>query len=484
MTYNAAGYAPAKDRVQMSDLVVKGGTLVTAADTFVADVAIAGGRIVAIGSDLPAPDGGAVIQAAGRLVFPGFVDPHVHLQMPIGDITSSDDFFSGSAAAACGGTTTIIDFVEAEPRGSLIEATRRRRAEADPQVCIDYSLHLTGNSAEPAFLHEIGHLARIGYTSLKLYTTYPGLMVEDRALLELLQLAARSGLLPIVHAENDAIIACRKSQLLAAGQIAPRYHPVSRPPAAEVEAVGRVLALAETAGAPVYFVHVSCAGALEAIRRARRAGQEVYTEVTPHHLLLDESVYAGEGFAGARFCCSPPLRAQPHLAALWAALAAGEIDTVATDHCPWDFATHRQRGRTDFTKIPNGLAGVETRVPLLYSEGVGAGRLRLNRFVQACATAPAQLFGLYPQKGSIIVGGDADLVIFDPARQVTLSASTLHQRTDDCPYEGWAVRGYPEIVLARGQVVAREGHFVGRAGAGRFVPRRPFIPRGHANYDQ
>lgn len=453
------------------NLVIKNGTLVTASDVLLADIGIAGEKIVAIGRELK---GEREIDASHHVIFPGFIDPHVHLQMSIGDITSTDDFLSGTIAAACGGTTTVIDFVETERGSSLAAAVRRRRAQADSKVVIDYSLHLTGNSAEPAFLDEVAALARQGYTSIKLYTTYAGLMVDDAEILRILDICRAHHLLPIVHAENHAIIEHLKREFLAAGHVEPRYHPLSRPCLAEAEAAQRVLALARVIDVPIYFVHVSCAETLAVIQRARAAGQMVYAEVTPQHLLLDQSEYEREGFEGAKFCCAPPLRPRENLDALWRALAAGEIQTVATDHCPWHYSTHRQRGRHDFTKIPNGLPGIETRVPVLYSEGVEAGRLSINRFVDACATMPAKLFGLYPQKGSIVVGGDADLVIYDVLREVTLSQSSLHQNVDYCPYEGWKVRGYPATVLSRGRIVVREGKFVGEAGAGRFIPRRPF----------
>jgi dihydropyrimidinase len=453
------------------DIVIKSGLVVTASDTYRADIGINGERIASIGQDLV---GEKIIDARNRLVFPGFVDPHVHLQMPAGGIISTDSFFTGTVAAACGGTTTIIDFIETDPSGSLLEAAAARRAAADPQVTVDYSLHLTGNMVSPTFLDDVGTLAGQGYTSLKLYTTYVGLMVHDAEILELLGAAKTHGLLPLVHAENDAIIARLQRELLAAGRIEPRFHPVSRPPIAEAEAAYRVLALARVADVPVYFVHVSCIETLEAIHGARASAQTVFVEVTPQHLLLDEVEYARPCLEGVSFCCAPPLRARRHRDALWAALASGAIQTVATDHCTWDRKTRLERGGQDFTRIPNGLPGIETRIPLLYSDGVGRGQLTLQRFVDACATAPAKLFGLYPRKGSVTIGGDADLVIYEPERKVVLSQAALHQTGDYCPYEGWPLRGYPELVLSRGRIVAREGQFVGEAGAGRFVARRRF----------
>ena len=459
--------------MKMFDLVIRGGTVVTPAGIARADIGIEDQRIAAIGTDL---QGREELDARGMYVLPGLIDVHVHLQMPAGDIVTTDDFFTGTMAAACGGTTTIIDFIEQLPGESPRAAAGARRAEADGKVAVDYSLHLTGNSSAPAFLEEIATLAGEGYTSLKLYTTYADIMVEDKDILCLLETCKSHGLLPIVHAENDAIIAYEQTRLLAAGLTAPRYHPHSRPCTAETEAVQRVLALAATVDVPVYFVHISCAESLEAIERARAAGQTVYVEVTPQHLLLDEQAYDQPDFEGAKYCCAPPLRARRHLDALWRGLQWGRVQTVATDHCPWDFATHRQRGRDNFTLIPNGLPGIETRALLLYHFGVNAGRISLPRFVELCATMPALLFGLAPRKGNIAVGADADLVLWDPGREITLSASSLHQRVDYCPYEGWQVRGAPDTVLLRGQVIVRRGQFVGAPAMGRFVPRAPFSP--------
>lgn len=456
----------------MFNLVIKGGTVVTGAGLMLADIGIEGEHIAAIGTHL---HGREEINAQGLYVLPGLIDVHVHLQMPAGDIVTTDDFFTGTMAAACGGTTTVIDFIEQPPDGSPGSATGARRAEADGRVAVDYSLHLTGNSSAPAFLEEIAALAQEGYTSLKLYTTYD-LMVDDRDILRLLETCKSHGLLPIVHAENDAIIAHEQSRLLAAGLTTPRYHPQSRPCTAEAEAVQRVLALAAIANAPVYFVHMSCAESLEAVERARAAGQTVYVEVTPQHLLLDETAYHQPDFEGAKYCCAPPLRNRRHLDALWHGLQWGKVQTVATDHCPWDFATHRQRGQENFTLIPNGLPGIETRPMLLYHFGVNAGRISLPRFVELCATTPAALFGLAPRKGSIAVGADADLVLWDPKREITLSVNSLHQHVDYCPYEGWKVLGAPRTVFLRGTAIVRDGQFAGAPGMGQFIPRAPFTP--------
>ncbi|MCS7286493.1 MAG: dihydropyrimidinase [Anaerolineae bacterium] len=455
------------------DAVVKNGVIVTASETFEADIGIEGGKIAVIGKGLEAP---LKIEAQGCYVFPGFIDVHVHLQMPVGDIVSADDFYTGTVAAACGGNTTIIDFAEARGSQSLLHAVEERRRQADEQVVIDYSLHLTGNRDDEEFLRNIAELAEQGYTSLKIYTTYPGLMVEDRQILRLLKVCRDAGILPIVHAENHHIIEQMKAQLLQEGKTSPRYHPVSRPCIAEAEAAQRVMALSAVMGTPVYFVHLSCVETLEAVRAVRRRGQEVYVEVTPHHLLLSDEEYLKPDLEGAMFVLSPPLRNKSHLEILWEALGMGEIQVVATDHCPWT-REQKKRGLDNFTLIPNGAPGIETRIPLLFTFGVRRGKLSLNQFVDVCSTTPAKLFGLYPQKGAIVPGADADIVIFDPRKEVILSWQNLHQNVDHCPYEGWRVEGYPRLVLSRGEVIVEDGKFLGRKGRGLFLPRRKFQSR-------
>jgi dihydropyrimidinase len=456
------------------DLVIRNGVVVTASDVVQADVGIAGGTIVALGRGLSAPE---TVDASGHLVFPGFVDPHVHLQMRSGDLCSADDFATGTIAAACGGTTTVVDFAEAHSE-PLAEAVARRRAEADGRVAVDYSLHLTGNADDAAFLEDVRRLAAAGYTSLKLYTTYPGLLVDDGQMLRLFALCREEGVLPLVHCENHAVVEHLRRRLWEEGERSLAAHPLSRPPEAEAEAAWRVLTLARVAGVAVYLVHVSARDTLEVLRWARGRGQEAYAEVCPQHLLVDSSVYARPFEEAAPFVYAPPSRPAEHLPALWAALKAGDLQVVATDHCPWNLAGQKDRGRDDFTRMPNGGAGIETRPVLLYSEGVQARGLPLTRFVDACATAPARLFGLYPRKGTVAVGADADLVVWDPEAEWTLRRSALHQNVDHCPFEGWVVRGRPRWVFLRGHLVAHEGEFVGKVGMGQFLPRRKFAHQG------
>jgi dihydropyrimidinase len=451
------------------DCVIRNGTVVTEAGCAVADVGIRGEKIAAIGPGLHAE---RAVDATGSYIFPGFVDAHVHLQMAIGDITSTDDFATGTLAAACGGTTTVMDFSSNYRGDDLRASVEARRAQADGQVAVDYALHLTLPDAAPTTLAHLAPLASEGYASAKLYTTYAGLRLEDDEILRLLEASCECGVLPIVHTENHAATAYLTARLLGQGKTAPRYHPESRPPVVEAEAAQRVAALAQIVGAPWYIAHVTCRETLEAVRVARHRGQTVYAETCPHYLLLSQEDCRRPGFEGAKFVLSPPLRDRENWDVLWQALAAGEMQAVSTDHCPWYFETQKARGRDSFALIPNGAPGIETRVPLMFAEGVGAGRLTLQQFVRVCATEPARLFGLYPRKGTIAVGSDADLVIYDPHRQVTLSAQTLHQRVDYCPYEGRVVHGYPRAVFLRGKLIVDSGEFVGRTGQGQFIPAR------------
>ncbi|MGQ9585879.1 MAG: dihydropyrimidinase [Anaerolineae bacterium] len=454
----------------MIDLVIRNGTIVTASDAYQADVGIAGHSIAAIGKDLSAPQS---LDATGLFVFPGFVDPHVHLQMRVGGLCSADDFVTGTVAAACGGTTTVIDFAETRG-GSLAQAVAARRAEADGRVAVDYSLHLTGNTADDGFLAEVRQLVVEGYTSLKCYTTYPGLRVDDAQMLRLFEVCREEAILPMIHCENHAILEHRRRHLLGRGMRSPAAHPLSRPPQAEAEAAWRVLALARTVGLPVYIVHVSAADTVDVLRLARGQGQTVYGEVCPQHLLISDQVYQQPFEKAVQYVYAPPSRSEEHLVELWTALLQGEFQTVATDHCPWNVFGQRDRGRDDFTQIPNGGAGIETRGVLLYTEGVWKRGMPLSRFVEVCATGPARLFGLYPRKGHVAVGADADLVVWEPEWQGVLRQASLHQNVDHCPFEGWEVRGRPRWVLLRGQVIVDAGEFIGRIGQGRFVPRLRF----------
>jgi dihydropyrimidinase len=452
------------------DLVITGGTLVTASEMFAAEVGIRGERIAAIGRDLDRT-GARHIDASGQLVLPGAVDPHVHLDIDAGATRSSDDFETGTIAAACGGTTTIIDFVEPELGGSLVAGLAARLREAEGKAVIDYALHMTLRRGDAQTLGQVPEAMRAGCTSFKTYTTYDGFRLTDPELLAALEAVAAAGGLVLVHAENDAVIEARRRAFIAAGQTAPRYHPRTRPVPVEAEAVERALALAEVAGCPLYVVHTSTARGADAIARARARGQRAYGETCPQYLVLTEAEYERPGFEGAKFVCSPPLRPADNPPGLWRHLAAGSLQTVGTDHCPFFYSGQKDLGRDDFTRIPNGLPGIEARLAILYTCGVGQGRLTPTRWVELCCTAPAQIFGLYPRKGALLPGADADIVIFDPHQRVTLSRAVLHERVDYTPYDGLALEGYPVLTIARGQVIASAGQFVGAPGRGRFLKR-------------
>lgn len=455
---------------QPLDLIIRNGVVVTAGEARRVDVGILGGRIVAMGTHLrEAPS----LDVSGCYVFPGFVDAHVHLQLRVGEIVSTDDFESGTVAAACGGVTTVADFTGNSRGDDLAEAVRARWAEAEGRIAVDLALHLTLADANEQNLAALPGLAAAGHTSAKLYMTYAGLRLDDGELLRALAACRTHRILPLVHAENHEAVAYLTGALLAEGHTEPHYHPQSRPPLVEGEAANRALALAALVDAPVYMAHVTCRETLVAIAQARARGQRVVAETCPQYLALTDACFDAPGFEAAKYVCTPPLRSPGHVDALWAALAEDELQVVSTDHCPWNFAVEKQRGREAFNLIPNGLPGVETRIPLLYGLGVAQGRLSLQRFVAVAATEPARALGLYPRKGTVAVGSDADLAILDPAGATTLRAASLHQRVDYTPYEGWTVPGRLVATILRGQVIVKEGEFVGQRGGGQLLRRQP-----------
>lgn len=453
------------------DVVIRDGLVATRVGLVQTDVGISGEQIAVIGRGLT---GAETIDATGKLVIPGGVDPHVHLQMPAGSLTSSDDWYTGTIAAACGGTTTVIDFVEPE-KGSLIQALADRRAEAEGRAVIDFGLHMTLLDVQPTTLAEIPFVINAGCRSFKTYLTYEGFKLTDGDLLVALETVAEAGGLALVHAENDAIISRLQARFMREDRVEPAWHPRSRPAAAEAEAVERALALAEVAGCPLYVVHVSAARGADAVVRARSRGQVAYGETCPQYLLLSEEEYERPGFEGARFVCSPPLRTDADAEALWEHLAVDHLQTVGTDHCPFFFSGQKDRGRPGrqyppFTRIPGGLPGIESRLVLLYTYGVGQGRLSIERWIEVCCTAPARIFGLAGRKGEIVEGADADIVIFDPEREVTLTRSVLHENCDYTPYEGARLKGYPLLTMRRGHVIVRDGQFIGDC-AGQYLVR-------------
>jgi dihydropyrimidinase len=461
-------------------------TVVTAEETFLADVVIEGETIAAIdratgdavGGRVGASTGGEDrVDGRGLLLLPGGIDVHTHLDMPLDDeVRSADDFLSGTVAAAVGGTTTVIDYATQSPGGTLAAALATWQQRAAGRAVIDYGFHMIVCDPRADLERELAALVDAGVPSFKLFTAYPGrLMLDDGAVFRVLQATRDNGGLVCVHAENGHVIAALVAQALAAGHTAPRWHALTRPPRAEAEATHRVIALAEIAGAPVYVVHVSSAAALREIELARARGAAVWAETCPQYLFLSAERYDEPDFAGARYVMSPPLRDVANQAPLWRGLAERTLDTVATDHCPFRLAD-KARGRHDFSKIPNGGPGIEHRLTLLW-QGVRRGVLSPERFVELTATAPARLFGLV-RKGRIEVGADADLVLWDPHRRATISAATHHMRVDYDPYEGIEVIGGPRRVWSRGRTLVEEGTFVGREGAGRFVPRAGRSARG------
>ena len=457
------------------DTIIRNGSVITATDTYTADVAIVNGKITAIGTDLPSQNAGRILDASGKLVLPGGIDVHTHLDMPFGGTTSADDFETGTRAAAFGGTTTLIDFAIQYKGQPLRQAFDTWMSKAASKAVCDYAFHCIVTDVSGGQLSEMNDLVHEGVTSFKLFMAYPGVfMLDDGSIFKALQTTAKNGGMVCMHAENGSAIDVIVQQALAEGKRAPKYHALTRPTTAEAEAVGRAIALAEMAGAPIYIVHLSCNDALEKIREARDRGLPVYAETCPQYLYLSLENMDAPGFEGAKYVFTPPLREKWNQEKLWNGLKHDHLQVVSTDHCPFCFKEQKEMGRDDFTKIPNGGPGVEHRMSLIYSGGVASGRFNANRFVELVSTTPAKLFGLYPRKGTIAVGSDADLVIFDPQRKHTISAATHHMRVDYSMFEGIQVTGMPDVVLSRGRVVVENDKFLGRAGHGEFLRRATY----------
>ena len=457
------------------DTVIRGGTIVTASDTTRGDVGILGDKIVAIASELNPENAARVIDATGRYVMPGGIDVHTHLEMPFGGTKSADDFESGTIAAAHGGTTTLIDFAIQYKGQTLRHAFDTWMAKADRKAAIDYAFHCIITELGDAHVEEMGALVREGVPSFKLFMAYPGVfMLDDASIFRAMLAAAKYGGMICMHAENGGAIDVIVQRALAEGKRAPKYHALTRPTTAEAEATSRAIALAEMAGAPVYIVHLSCNDALEKVREARDRGLAAYAETCPQYLYLSLENMDAPGFEGAKYVFTPPLREKWNQEKLWQGLAKDTLQVVSTDHCPFCFKEQKELGRDDFTKIPNGGPGIENRMSLVFSGGVNGGRFSVNRFVQLVSTAPAKLFGLYPRKGTIAVGSDADIVVFDPNEEMVISASTHHMRVDYSMFEGIRVKGVAKVVLSRGRVIVENGEFKGRAGSGEFIKRRQY----------
>ena len=461
--------------------LIKNGTVVTAADSVQADLLIEDERVALIGLDLPV-DGAEVIDATGKLLLPGGIDVHTHLELPFGGTVSSDNFFTGHRAAAFGATTTHIDFVIQPVGGTLKEGIETWHAKAAGKAAIDYGFHVAITDLRDDVMEEIPSVVDEGITSLKLFMAYKGLFqVDDTTLFRAMQVAAEHGLLVMVHAENGDVIADLTTRLLDEGKTAPKYHATAHPAMAEAEATGRAVALAGISGASLYVVHMTCEEALEQLELGRAKGFRVMGETCTQYLFVFEEDLAKPGYEGAKYVCSPPVRQPKDAVFLWKALGDGGLQAVSTDHCPFWYEggvegriAGKELGREGFHQIPNGMPGIEDRMPVMWHAGVGGGHYSANRFVEIACTNPAKIFGLYPRKGTIAVGSDADIVIWGRNKEHTISAATHHMNTDYNVYEGMQVQGWPDKVLLRGKVIVDGESWLGSAGEGRFLRRRPF----------
>src|SRR5258705_7717123 len=454
--------------------LIKNGHVVTAVDTYVADVLIDGSTVAMIGTGLEGVVGtvDTTIDATGKLVIPGGIDPHTHLDLPFGGTSAADDFETGTRAAAFGGTTTIIDFAVQYHGQALNQALDVWFAKAEAKAAIDYGFHMIVTDLPDARLGELKAMIDQGVSSFKLFMAYPGVfLVDDGTIFKAMGAAGENGGLVCMHAENGVVIDVLVKRALAEGKTAPKYHALTRPTKAEAEGVHRAIAIAEMANSPVYIVHLSCYDSLREVQAARDLGLPAFAETCPQYLFLDYSYYEQEGFEGAKYVMTPPLRDKANQDELWKGLRGNDLQVISTDHCPFCFKEQKELGRDDFSKIPNGGPGVEHRMSLIYDGGVVQNRISVNRFVELTSTAAAKIFGLFPRKGTIAVGSDADIVIFDPDREQTISSKTHHMRVDYSAYEGRKVRGVTETVISRGNVIVENGTFKGKAGAGTFLKR-------------
>ena len=452
--------------------LIKGGRIVTAVDDYVADILIEDEIITVIGKNLTM-EVDKVIDAKDRLVIPGGIDAHTHLDMPFGGTTSADDFQSGTLAAAHGGTTMVIDFAIQNKGQAIVEALDIWHDKAHSKAAIDYGFHMIVTDLPTDRLKEVKRLINDeGITSFKMFMAYPGvLLVDDATIFRAMSFAGENGGLICMHAENGVVINEMIQMALAEGRTAPKYHAITRPTKAEAEGTNRAIALAEMANSAVYMVHLSCYDALKKVKEARDEGIAAFAETCPQYLFLDDTAYDEENFGGAKYVMTPPLRAKWNQNELWTGLRMNDLQCVSTDHCPFCFKEQKELGRNDFSKIPNGGPGVEHRMSLIYNGGVIAGRIDVNRFVEITSTAPAKIFGLFPRKGTIAPGSDADIVIFNPNKKMTISAKTHHMKVDYSCYEGKEVQGVSETVLSRGKVVIENEKYVGKPGDGKFQKR-------------
>ena len=452
-------------------LLIKNGTIITASDLYRGDVFVERDLVSAIGTGLPMT-ADRTIDATGRYVIPGGIDCHTHLDMPFGGTRSADDFESGTIAAAFGGTTSIVDFAIQYRGQTLHYAWEAWLNKADGKAVIDYGFHMIITELTEQVEQEMDKLVREGITSFKLFMAYPGVfMLDDASIFRAMLRTGKNGGTICMHAENGGVIDVLVKKALAEGKTAPKYHALTRPARAEGEATHRAIALAEMANVPVYIVHLSAAEALEMVTEARDRGLPAYAETCPQYLFLSYDNYEEPGFEGAKYVMSPPLRPRETQDKLWRGLAFNDLQAISTDHCPFCMKEQKVLGHDDFSKIPNGAPGIETRMSLVYDGGVRPGRISLNRWVELTSTSPAKIFGMFPRKGTIAPGSDADIVVFNPEKKMTLSAKTHHMKVDYNPYEGREVTGVSETVISRGKVIIEKGKFTGRTGAGQFLKR-------------
>jgi dihydropyrimidinase len=453
--------------------LIANGTVVTAKETKAADILIEDGRIREVRAGIPSSAATERIDATGMLIFPGGIDAHTHLDMPFGGTTSADDFETGTRAAAFGGTTTIVDFAIQARGTKMRDALDTWWKKAENKACIDYGLHMIVTDLGGAGLEDMDSMVAEGITSFKLFMAYPNvLMADDATIFRALSQTAKNGALICMHAENGSVIDVIVQKALAEGKTAPIYHALTRPTIAEAEAVHRAIAMAEMAGVPVYIVHLSCEDALNQVREARDRGLPAFAETCPQYLLLSQEEMERPDFEGAKYVFTPPLREKKNLPKLWEGLKNDHLQVVSTDHCPFCFKEQKILGKDDFTKIPNGGPGIENRLQLIYHHGVNEGRLSLNRFVELVSTTPARIFGMYPRKGEIAPGSDADLVIWDPQAPYTISAATHHMRVDYSMFEGFQVKGNVKTVFSRGEAIVDGGRFLGKSGRGEYLRRQ------------
>lgn len=462
--------------------IIKNGTIITAGDTIDADILIENGVISAVGKDFPEAGADEIIDASGMYIMPGGIDPHTHLDMPFGGTVSSDDFFTGHKAAAFGGTTCHIDFAIQQKGHSMVDAIKTWKKKAEGKAAIDYSFHVALTDPVESSVEEIPDLLTEGVASLKIFMAYKGaFQVDDTTFMKAMKKSAAYGLTTMVHAENGDAIALLTEELLKAGKTAMGYHNVAHSAAIEAEATARAVSFVEITNAPLYIVHIACKEGLEAVRKGRRKGLPVMGETCVQYTYLTDQHIATADFEGAKYICSPPPKSKDDQSAVWEALRDHTVQTVATDHCPFWFdgtkegrTPGKELGKESWAKVPNGVPGIEDRLPVLWHLGVNSGKISPNRFVEITSTNPAKIFGLYPQKGTISVGAHADLVIFDPKKEHTISAETHHMNVDYNCYEGMTVKGWPQQVMVRGKTLVKDGEWLGAQGYGKFIPRKSF----------